>query len=458
MLFRSSGDNSSIIHFTLIEHAAVAENECLLVKYGGSYQGKMIWFDGSSWHGGTTNPAQQKTKLNQAPLFDVFDDVGISYSDSNKYPSSTFAGTKIFSYKQGNGKKDSNLGFALSYKSIQNIGDIVFDNNFDTDTFEYTVDDVANTLNINYGKIHTNTSLTEYVEKTVWNSVVSESKQYQHLEYTATADQNAFLVYNTGDVDNYVNNLKLYINNKFILDSNYVYEVINGKSYVLLNEPLSVNDKVDIFIYAKNTIVPNAYYEVPENLEVNPLNQEASTFTLGQLRRHTAKLYESSKQTQGLYLGPSNLRDLPLIKNIGGTLLQHSASVVPSGLFLTHPDINVIEAIEHASTEYARFKNKIIDQATKLTFDDGDTVPMMLDKILSEINLVKTKDFAWYYSDMLAYGVDYIENKTVITIENDAQLEYDLYVNFDLTATSRRAVYVYVNDTQLVNGKDYVFL
>ena len=131
-----SGDNSSIIHFTLIEHAAVVENECLLVKYGGSYQGKMIWFDGSSWHGGTTNPAQQKTKLNQAPLFDVFDDVGISYSDSNKYPSSTFAGTKIFSYKQGTGKKDSNLGFALSYKSIQNIGDIVFDNNFDTDTLD----------------------------------------------------------------------------------------------------------------------------------------------------------------------------------------------------------------------------------------------------------------------------------------------------------------------------------
>ena len=163
-------------------------------------------------------------------------------------------------------------------------------------------------------------------------------------------------------------------------------------------------------------------------------------------------------RSQGLYLGPSNLRDLPLIKNIGGTLLQHSASVVPSGLFLTHPDINVIEAIEHASTEYARFKNKIIDQATKLTFDDSDTVPMMLDKILSEINLVKTKDFAWHYSDMLAYGVDYIENKTVITIENDAQLEYDLYVNFDLLQTSRRAVYVYVNDTQLVNGKDYVFL
>ena len=128
--------------------------------------------------------------------------------------------------------------------------------------------------------------------------------------------------------------------------------------------------------------------------------------------------------------------------------------MIPVGLFLTHPDINILQSIQHAATEYSRFKNKILDQAIKLTFDDSDTAATKLDKILAEINAVKTDQFAWYYSDMLAYGTDSVANTTTITIDNDAQLEYDLYTKFDLTQTSRRAVYVYVNDVQLTLGKD----
>ena len=453
-----SGDGSSITHLTLVEHAEVLANECLIVKFGTISQGKMVWFDGTTWYGTPYNPAQQKTKVNQAPLFDIFDDGGISYSDDSKYPSSDFEGNKIFSYRVGTGKIDSNLGFPLSYKSIQNIGDIVFDNNFDGEAFTYVLDGVTQTLELDGGKLHINNSLTYYIEKTAWILVGEESKQYQHFEYVATDAQTEFLVYNFGDSSNYVNNLKFYVNNKIVSSTNYAYEIIKDKRYIVLDAGLSTGDKVDIFVFANNQTLPDSYYQIPKNLEVNPLNQKSTMFTLGQLRRHIGEIYETSKQVSGSYLGSSNLRDLPKIKNIGGTILQHSASMIPVGLFLAHPDLNAVEAIQNASREYSRFKNKILDQAMKLDFTAEDSARYMLDQILAEINAVKTKDFAWYYSDMLSYGNDSVANTTTVTIENDAQLEYDLYTSFDLTAPSRTSVYVYVNDQQLVHGKDYVFL
>ena len=41
---------------------------------------------------------QLKTKVNQQPLFDMFDADGISYSDTNTYNTSTFKGNKIFTH------------------------------------------------------------------------------------------------------------------------------------------------------------------------------------------------------------------------------------------------------------------------------------------------------------------------------------------------------------------------
>jgi hypothetical protein len=82
----------------------------------------MYWFNGTDWVA-----AQEKTSVNQAPLFDLFDSDKISLTDSTVYPGSTFAGNKIFSYKVSTtGTNDIVLGFPLTYRNINNIGDIVF--------------------------------------------------------------------------------------------------------------------------------------------------------------------------------------------------------------------------------------------------------------------------------------------------------------------------------------------
>ena len=55
--------------------------------------------------------AQDKTDVNVSPLFDLFDKDGISYGDKTVYEATNFLGNKIFSYKQGSGVNDTELGF-----------------------------------------------------------------------------------------------------------------------------------------------------------------------------------------------------------------------------------------------------------------------------------------------------------------------------------------------------------
>ena len=128
----STASTDSIIN--LVEIDTVIDNDCILSTLGSTNQGKQFYLNGTTW-----NTAQQKTKLNQDPLFNIQDPEHVSFSDQTKYPSSNFVGNKLFSYKRsGSASPDTILNFGLTYKNFSTLGDILFDNNFDTDTFQYT--------------------------------------------------------------------------------------------------------------------------------------------------------------------------------------------------------------------------------------------------------------------------------------------------------------------------------
>lgn len=76
-----------------------------------------------------TQIGQVKKKVNQPPLYILYDETDTRLDDSNKYPSSTFAGNKIFNYKIGTGTTvDPEVDLVLSYKDIGPKADYVFEN------------------------------------------------------------------------------------------------------------------------------------------------------------------------------------------------------------------------------------------------------------------------------------------------------------------------------------------
>ena len=118
--------HNNVRQISLIEESDTTPllNEVVLVEAGNTNKGKMWYYNGTKWC-----VAQEKTATNQTPMFDLFDDSGCTFSDTTKYPSTTFIGNKLFSYKEGTGTNDIELGFPLSYRALENTGDIEFDFN-----------------------------------------------------------------------------------------------------------------------------------------------------------------------------------------------------------------------------------------------------------------------------------------------------------------------------------------
>jgi hypothetical protein len=117
--------------------------------------------------------AQQKISVNQPPLFDIYDSNGISFGNQATYPSSNFTGSPLFSYAVGDGDPDLILGFPLTYLSLTNIGDIVFDNNFYKDTFQYTLDNVGQTLSLSTGFVREYSMRSEFQDEIGWQTAAT---------------------------------------------------------------------------------------------------------------------------------------------------------------------------------------------------------------------------------------------------------------------------------------------
>lgn len=442
---------SSQIHLVLDE--IVSKNQTALIHSGIKNQGISYWFNGADWKIG-----QQKTKLNQQPLFDIVDNTGISFGDISKYAGSTFLGTSLFSYKTGSGSVDNNLGFALSYKNINNVGDIVFNFSLMTDNFQYEENSKINTKLTNVG----------FLVKTKYNNLPSYVNGWQICNVTNT--QAAVRVYkNVTNLNNfkidlyddisilsdlvvrvYVNGIRLN-NSEWTINTELTDNIPYRKTIVLDND-LAASDVLSIKTFSAQPINENGYYEIPVNLQSNPFNKLISEFTLGEVIDHVTSIVDNLDGFSGTFPGASNIRDLGNISQYGTKFVQHSGPLGISLYHITSNTKNVIKALEHARDRYNEFKRNFVITATSLGIH---TDPIsFVNQIMREINKDKPKNSSFYFSDMVPYSASL---KTSFTVLDYRIQSYSLAEVFSLTALSNKAVGVYLNDEQLLHGKDYIF-
>ena len=434
------------IHLTE-EPAGLVEAYYSFVILAGNEKGKNYWYDGSEWVRG-----QDKTKVNQPPLFDVFDESDISFSDKNRYVNSNFEGTKIFSYQVGAGRVDPILGFPLSYKNFNSVGDISFVNDFDTDSFTSLEESTVVTSRINNGYLKQTLSADSSIYRNVWVRTREKTKQNQILSY-AYEDSNEFQIDITPASQEFIPYIKVFVNNQLLNGTQY--SIVNrGVNRVVSVSPslLKSGSKIDILIYSKS-VSEIGYYEIPENLNNNAKNKDFSALTLGQIRNHITTLKENTRAL--IQNGNStSLRDIS-IKSNSGAILQHASPCIYANLFLGNSETNFIDSLNLAGQEYVRFKNKFLEMAIKERDLDLGNISDAVDQLLKTINAVKNKSFPWYYSDMLPYG----DNRRIFTdtVINPDLKQFDIPEIFNDTALSNRAVLVYVNGQQLIKDRDYRF-
>ena len=401
-----------------------------VVIVNGSEKGNSFWYNGVSWV-----LAQQKTGIQQSPLFDVFDNSGNSF---DTYAHSSFKGTKIFGYKIASaGVIDTVLSFPLSYRNFSTQGEIEFQNYFDTDSFNYEYDTKIATVDINTGVLFQYNGRTEYTKRNIWSTVVEPSKQYQKITYTYSSSNVFTLPITVSSNEATIPYIKVYINNKFVPVQNWTIDALA----LTISEPIQVGDIIDVLIYSKE-VSSTQYYQVPLNLDYNAQNLDFTSLTLGQIRNHVIELTRNSTEVFGHAIGSNNLRDLSYKKQ-GGNILQHSAPTSYASLFLIDDTINFVDSVKFAQREYSKFKNKFLELSIAIPGINPVDASASVDLILTTINSFKNKTFSWYYSDMIPYGND--TNIIDIEVFDPLNRSYEITNVFDDTILSNKAILVYLD-------------
>ena len=453
--FVTGGDSTLVINLTEASDANPADNDSIFIEFGTVNQGKTFRYDGTSE---SFIEAQEKTGVNQQPLFGMWDNDHTSFDDTTKYPNSTFTGAKAFAFATSDtATTDTVLGIKVKYSTINNVGDIVFDSDHTSGTFTYLSGSQTVTKNLAEGHLHYTTSRNTHNSRSAWIKRTNESKQRVVRTFIVDATETQLFPIDFFKDSADLTDLEVSVSvngSRKTLSTDYTVETGTKNKYVKFTKELEVDDQIRIAGYSSaDKVADKGIYEVPENLATNGLNQQLGTFTMGQVLDHVKNIFDRNQDVTGAIPGVSNLRDKPDARLKGGSIHQHEGALPPAMFGLIDQDANFITATDYGNQEYEKWYNAFLTHATGTAYEG--TAADRVDEIIAAITPGRNSTFPFYYEDMVGWGQN--ASTRNYTVQGASQTDYALDSQHDITTLSNRAVYVYLNGVQLMLGADYTF-
>jgi hypothetical protein len=457
--FSSIAGATPVITLTEVENGLVLPDEGTFAFKGYYNQGKDFHFDGLAWF-----ESQQKTTINQAPLFDIYDTNGISFGDSSVYVGTSFKGNKLFSYGIGSGINDLVLGFPLRYSSVNNVGDISFDVPLNSSTFNYVQGTIPVTQKVNTGYVYNYSDLTTHSRSLGWQTAVAESRQYQvfSFDYVATNPVTTYTCDIAASTNTVWPNIQVYVNNDLQAPTTYTYEITDNSTVITFTPANTLVDTVIEVAILSDQVSTTAYYEIPINLENNPFNNDITTANVGDIRGQYQSIFYNNPNTTGSVFGSNNYRDLGNLVPWGNKIIQNSASLALPGTFLRKQNHNLIDSLQYNSQQYIIFKSLLVATVDSTDYNVYQLPATMLDDALTQITSSKIESGPFFWSDMLPNQSAYVTN--TYTFANSLDISrYPLTTIYDFTKSNYKGVLVYLttkvnnftSTSQLIINVDY---
>lgn len=424
---------------TLIEDATPDDMNSVAVNFGNNYAGTSWYYESAV---GKWIFSQQHNKLNQPPLFDLFDSTGVSYTkitDTNN-----FSGNQIFGYSVGSGSADSVLGFPLSYQNSVGVGSYLFKNYFMTDSITVVDNNQSKLVSTSVTYLKMNNLDGTSTLTNVWK----EAEDYQipivEIQTLTTASTEISLTSLDLPIDTSLS-VTAYINEVRIPST-----VTASSNNVIVNFSNTIaKDETVVFKILTNQLPnSNGFYETPLSLVSNPLNGPISDMTFSELSDHATAMVNRIIGYTG-----SNFRDFSDYAKFGTRLIVNANPISFAEIFLGKKEHNVVDALRQSANHYNQFKSNFL--RTLLNVDDQLTPSLALDYVLNEMNKVRDYRSPYYRSDMVGFGQD----KTIrtFTVTDAGNIDYPVGIDFDLSLLSFQSVLVYINDIQQIVDSDYIF-
>jgi len=432
------GINTRVSLVPTSDHTPELYNSVSIIS-GKQYGGSSWWFNGNEWV-----YSQQHNKLNQAPLFELFDSSGVSYSDYV----SNFSGNKIFGYSIGTGKVDPILGFPLDYRQpAQGVGSFLFLNHFTSESIT-VIDGQTNTLiptSNTYFKVGDNFS-------NVWT--LANDYQIPILQFQSVDADTTIIEINAIDRPGIVNfTLDVFVN--FVKVNNSTFDIVKTGTSASVEFKSIVSAGTNILFKIYSSVAPNrnGHYELPLGLTNNPMNGTISTMSLTDVQDHVKTMTEGSPDFIGDFPGTSNLRNISEIEKYGRRLISNANPISFAQMFMGKKEHSIVDSLVNAANQYNQFKLGLLRQ---FVLSSNQTDPIALvDEVLLKMNLDKNILNPYYFSDMVAYGTNVVTRTWTVT--DSRNVVYPLVQSFDTSSLSLKSVYVYLNSTQLILNVDYTF-
>lgn len=406
--------------FTIVSYTGVADvDDIVFVAEGdfpadGGNLGLSYYYTGDVW----VVAANQKVRQNQTPKFALYDNEKLPLSDVNKYPSSNFAGSDIFSYKlsdEPDTSIDPILGLPLVYKSFSQSSDVVFENDLISDRYTYLRADNGIGEVPGYYSYRTVDINDNRIDSTRWRL-----SNGWHLQSTPTRQR---VVDKVAVFDDTVNeyqlsivplrgrrSIDLLINGTNIEDFDYFVQ--NGAPWIRINRSLVIGDDIEAKTYSREALGENepGFYEIPAELESNPENAELSEYAYGEFIPHFTSIIfnQSGNQEVSPRSRDNRYRDTVRDPSLGNLIVQTDSSLLKSMLFSDPREVDVISAMRYAKNEYINFRSAFISEASRYKYnfsqEDNFTLYNWVSDIIEGSGLARRTAGAFENSYMVAFG------------------------------------------------------
>ena len=423
-----------VLHLVGADDLIPDDRNSVSVNLGTEYYGTSWYFNGatSKWVF-----AQQHTKVNQPPLFDLFTKDGISYTDISE--ANNFLGNQVFGYEIGSGSNDKVLGFPLKFQNSAGIGSYLFKNYFMSESITLIDNNLSKTISTAITYLKLDDTLVN-----VWAEAVNYKIPVLEIQ-TVTANTNTI---NITCLDSPIDpNLiaSVYVNN---LKVTTTASITSGKVELTTADTLLENDTVLLKIETDQVPNENGYYETPIGLTNNPLNGAPLSLTLSELGDHLSTMIDKTPAYTG-----NNLRDLADYTKYGSRLVVNANPISFAQIFFGKKEHNVVDALRAAGNHYDQFVMNFLRLLVQI---DSQVSPAdAVDLIIKNLNTARDIKSLYQRSDMIGYG----QNKIVrtFTVTDVFNTEYPIGFEFDLTRLSFQSVIIYLNGVQLIRDRQYSF-
>ena len=400
-------------------------------------------------------PCQYKNKINQCPLFDIFDINGVSFGGDPLYPTiysgSTFKGCTLLQYAPGKGPVDSILGFSLAYSSVTSVGDILFNCTFNTDSFNYVINNQSLSLPVNTGYVYLYSDGSHYTRQIGWVTTIENSFQYQVYNLTYTNNSITLdVAVNAQSTTNWPV-MSVYVDNSMVDSTQYSF-VIKATTTILtlnLNTIPSIGTPIEVLVYSNQTSA-TAYYQIPSNLDHNPFNALVSQVSLGEVRGHYQSICYNFNKFAGTIFGANNYRDLGNVIIYGTKIIQNSAPLTAAAAFIRQPQTNFFDSVRYNSLEYIKYKSLLQFTVNNNDYNPLQTPAFILDDAISQITSSLTETNSFFWSDMLP-AMNAYNTKTYNFTLGINLFTFTLSRLYDFNIANYYSVLVYLNSK--INGK-----